>query len=359
MVTTLLQFTNDRLQPAQDPQDARTDNGKFGASKTFPAGCVLGRKTSDGLLYPTISVNAVQTITPDVAATGGTWTLSVLKTDGSIGTTTALAYNASIATIQTALDIASGVVNGVVASSAASAAPFSTPTALILTYSGTGFSALNQPLATVDISALVGTTAAPVAAVPPDRVWTITPTTAATGGHFVIGITRPDGIVGETGPIVYTASLATIQTALDLASGVANGVVASSAASAAPFTTPTALILTYSGTGFTGKPQPAPIVQVGGDVTGTTKITIDDTTYTEDGTEVPVGFNIFPFKTDANSQCFLTTGTAASDTVATGTATMPFYKSGTFKIADLPGWNDGMLAPLHAQKRNSTLVRVP
>jgi hypothetical protein len=106
MPVQILQLTNDRLQPALYPSDARTSNGKFGASKVFPKGCVIGRKTSDGLLYPALSVNVVQNFTQTGTATAGTVTLTVPKPDGSFGTTTALAYNVSLATLQTALDVA-------------------------------------------------------------------------------------------------------------------------------------------------------------------------------------------------------------------------------------------------------------
>jgi hypothetical protein len=359
MPVQILQLTNDRLQPALYPSDARTSNGKFGASKVFPKGCVIGRKTSDGLLYPALSVNVVQNFTQTGTATAGTVTLTVPKPDGSFGTTTALAYNVSLATLQTALDVASGVVNGVVATSVGSAAPFSTPAVLTLTYSGTGYASLNQPLATADITNLTGTTALTAAAVQPNRTQVITPTTAASAGHFAIGITRPDGIVGWTGPLVYTVTTSALQTALDLASGVANGVVATVASGSTPFQTPSAITLTFSGTGFANLPQPLAQVSIGGDVVGTTKVTIDDTTFTEDGTEKAVGFNEFAFQTDANSQCYINTGTAVGDTVITPTMTMPYFISGYFKKSDLVGWNDAMLPQLGARLLTTDIISVP
>lgn len=358
MPTNILTFTNTRLQPALYPDDARTSNGKYGANLTIPSGCVIGRKTSDGLLYPTISINAIQTATANVAATGGTFTIKVLNSSGVYATTTALAYNASIATIQTALDVASGVANGIVASSAGSAAPFSTPTPLILTFSGTGYANLDQPLVTVDYSLLVGANIV-VANQQPNRVQTITPTTAASAGHFIIAVTQPTGVRALTGPIAYNASLATIQASLDIASGVANGIVATSAASAAPFSTPTPLILTFSGTGYANLPQPMVGVEIGGDVVGTTEVTINDTTTTRDGTDVPVGFAIFGFKTDANSVAYLTTGTAQVDLVATPMQTAPIYIAGTFNTADLVGWNGGMLAQMNGRTVAPGIVRIP
>lgn len=359
MPVEVLNLTNDRLQPALYPSDARTSNGKYAASKVFPKACVLGRKTSDGLIYPVKSVNVVQTFTQTGTATAGTVTLTVPKPDGSYGTTSALAYNISLANLQTALDTATGVTNGIVATSVGSAAPFSTPAVLTLTYSGTGYAALNQPLATADITNLTGTTALTAAAVQPNRTQVITPTTTASAGHFAIGITRPDGIVGWTGPIAYDATTSTIQTALDLASGVANGVVATVASGSTPFVTPSAITLTFSGTGYANLPQPLAQVVIGGDVVGTTKITIDDTTFTEDGTEKAIGFNKFAFQTDANSKCYMNTGTAAADTVITPSMTMPYFISGIFKKSDLVGWNDAMLAHLNAKMLTTDLIEVP
>jgi hypothetical protein len=359
MPVEILQLTNDRLQPALYPGDARTSNGKYGASKFFPKGCVIGRKTSDGLLYPVGTANVVQTFSQTGTATAGTVTLTVPKPDGSFGTTTALAYNISLANLQTALDVATGVTNGIVATSVGSAAPFSNPAVLTLTYSGTGYAAVNQPLATADISNLTGTTALTASAVQPNRTQVITPTTAASAGHFAIGIKRPTGVIGWTGPLAYDITTANLQTALDLASGVANGVVATVASGSTPFVTPSAITLTYSGTGYANLPQELAQIVIGGDVVGTTKITVDDTTFTEDGTEKAVGFNEFAFQTDANSKCYINTGTAAADTVATPSMTMPFFNGGYFRKSDLVGWNDAMLVHLGARMHTTDIIHVP
>lgn len=355
---TVLSFNNQRLQPALGYPYA-TSNGKFGASTVFPAGCVLGRKTSGGLLFPSVALNAVYTFAQTGTSTAGTVTLSVRKVDGSIGTTTALAYNVSVATLQTALDIASGVVNGVVATSAGNAAPFSNPAVLTFTYSGTGFAALQQPAPTADFSLLTSTTALAATAVVPNRVQTVTVNIAATAGGFNLGITRPTGVVGYTGVVAYNASLATWQTALDLASGVANGVVGTSAGSAAPFSSATALILTFSGTGYAGLPQPLVYFNIGADVTGTTRVTVDDTTVTEDGSEIAVGFNEFGFVTDANSLCYMTTGSATPDINVFGRMSMPFFIKGVFQITDLIGYNGSVLTALNGRLMASGLIYIP
>lgn len=51
--TTLATYDNAGLQPAMFPEDARTIAGVLGPSQTnLAAGTVLGKKTSDGKLYP-------------------------------------------------------------------------------------------------------------------------------------------------------------------------------------------------------------------------------------------------------------------------------------------------------------------
>lgn len=191
-----------------------------------------------------------------------------------------------------------------------------------------------------------------------NRVQTITPTTAASAGHFIIGIVRPDGAIGFTGPIAYNASLANIQTALDLASGVANGVVASSAASAAPFTTPTALILTYSGTGFTLLPQSLATVQIGGDVVGTTKVTVADST-TVTGTQTPVGILIYDVSTDASGNVYFSDSSAVASASNPANSSAGYYVSGTFDPADLTGWDAGAAVALGATTLPNGYIRIP
>jgi len=107
-----------------------------------------------------------------------------------------------------------------------------------------------------------------------NEVQTLTPTTAASAGTFALEMLQSDGLtVGTTGPLAYNASVATIQTALDLASGVANGVVLTTAASAAPISTPAAMVFTFSGTGYAGLPAPNKIKFLPGTgLTGETKV---------------------------------------------------------------------------------------
>lgn len=82
-----------------------------------------------------------------------------------------------------------------------------------------------------------------------------------TGGDFVLWIESRDGIMVPTGALNHNSSGATITTALNLACGVANGIVASGT------TLPDQTItFTYSGTGYAGLPK----AQIVADITGLT-----------------------------------------------------------------------------------------
>jgi hypothetical protein len=168
---------------------------------------------------------------------------------------------------------------------------------------------------TVTYSAVSASTVT-ITALGVNAVQTITPTTDGTGGTFSIHITRPDGSTGSTGVLADTASVATIQTALDLASGVANGVVGTTVGAAAPFAASCiALVLTFSGTGFAALPQP--LVRFVNTITSNTKITVATTTAgvdgrfvvgsligAGDGSELPVTFIPSPYVirvTDVNN----------------------------------------------------------
>lgn len=94
--------------------------------------------TSTGIITGTaLGVNEVQTLTFGAAATGGTMRLLVPLADGTLATTDAITWNGTDATwlanIQSALDTATGVVNGIVVTGAAP------DTVLTFTFSGTGY----------------------------------------------------------------------------------------------------------------------------------------------------------------------------------------------------------------------------
>lgn len=114
-------------------------SGEFPASKLIGLNSItlpqLGKIVSGGYDY-TAGVNEIHTITYDAANTGGSLRLEVDKPDGTRVTTGAITWNGTdatyLASIQTALDTATGVVNGIVAGGLPD-------TALTLTYSGTGY----------------------------------------------------------------------------------------------------------------------------------------------------------------------------------------------------------------------------
>lgn len=220
------------------------------------------------------AANEVQTATPDLAATGGTYTISLTKADGVRVTTAAIAYGATLAAAQAALDLAMGAASSlVVLSSAGSAAPWSTgPIALVFTFSGAGYLALEQPMVSIDITSMTGTTTMTivettkgvpaantvvVTAAGVNEVQRVTFAIASTGGNVAIEYTDPTtGGRRETGPAAWSATDATylsaINAALDLSTGVSGGIVATAASAT---DTDLGFVLTFSGTGFAGKPH--------------------------------------------------------------------------------------------------------
>lgn len=95
-------------------------------------------------------------------------------------------------------------------------------------------------------------------AVTANEVQTLTFGVAASGGTLRLIVPKTDGTTAITGPITWDATdatwLANINTALDAATGVTGGIVATGAAP------DTALTFTFSGTGYAGKTWP--LIQV-------------------------------------------------------------------------------------------------
>ena len=168
--------------------------------------------------------------------TASTYRINVTDESGNVQVTPDIEWNANAAAINTALDDALGAVGAV-----ATGGPMSTPAAVVLTFSGTNYASTPQPMVTLDINELVGC----------DDV-SIVETTPGGGairvdGTYRIGITDFNGNMQWTPEIAANANAAAIITALDDALGIA-GVVATGG----PLSTPTAIVLTYSGTGYTG-----------------------------------------------------------------------------------------------------------
>jgi hypothetical protein len=105
------------------------------------------------------AADEVQTFVADAASTAGSYTILLQKPDGTTVTTAAIAWDASLATVQTAITLALDAVAGWVASTAGSAVPFSAgPIDLVLTASGTGYAETDFPMCSVDPSALTSVT---------------------------------------------------------------------------------------------------------------------------------------------------------------------------------------------------------
>lgn len=105
-------------------------------------------------------------------------------------------------------------------------------------------------------------------------VQTMTFGAAATAGALTLLVPKADGTMVSTGPITWDTTDATwlsnINTALDAATGVSGGIVATGA------TPDTVLIFTFSGTGFAAKQQPQISVLI--KPTSVTTVTVARTT---------------------------------------------------------------------------------
>jgi hypothetical protein len=193
-----------------------------------------------GMLTPVEAVNAVQTLDlVDAGAGSGSFTLSV---EGY--TTAAITYSATPATlvsrIQAAFDAVLGSNKVVVAGTAISA--------ITVTFSGTEWSA--RPVGGIT----AGTTLLADVTLTINPISTCGVTAVTNSGTFVLYITMPGGAVAATTPLAYNASLSDINTAIATALGVAGVIVTGTAISA--------MVFTFSGTGYAGLPQPLVEVDV-------------------------------------------------------------------------------------------------
>lgn len=137
------QLSQRMLRPYRDPALAKMQPVNLVAG-TYVAGTVLGQLSAG-------ATNDVQTINLGGTPTGGTFKITVEYPVGNKQTTTAIAYNASAATVQTALAALSNVGSGNVAVTG-SAQPGNTQT---ITFQG----ALGKrpvPAITADITGLTG-----------------------------------------------------------------------------------------------------------------------------------------------------------------------------------------------------------
>lgn len=192
--------------------------------------------------------NEAHTYNPDAAPTAGTFVLHLWHKDGYWVATAHIAFDATNTAIAAA-------INAVLGTSAVSVAG-TAATAIVVTFSGTGYAGLSQPTGWMDLEALVGAASCPVtrstsagAAVNQTDVINVSGTPS--GGTLRLWVDQPDGSRVVTNGIAYDATFANVITninsALDTATGVSGGIVASGSAW-------TAITLTYSGTGYAGKP---------------------------------------------------------------------------------------------------------
>jgi hypothetical protein len=123
-----------------------------------------------------LGANQVERVRFNIASTGGNLQLNVAKTDGTFATTANIAWNATdatyLASINSALDAATGVAGGVVATAIAAT---DTDLGVTLTYSGTGYAGLPWRRAEVVVYPTSSTAAS------------YEPVTAAANGAFVAG----------------------------------------------------------------------------------------------------------------------------------------------------------------------------
>jgi hypothetical protein len=109
---------------------------------------------------------------------------------------------------------------------------------------------------TATYSAL-GATTATITPVSANEVQTVNFNIASTGGSVVLKVPKADGTPILTTPISWNATdatyLSSINTALDAATGVSGGIVATAITAV---DTDLGFVLTFSGTGYAGLPQP-------------------------------------------------------------------------------------------------------
>jgi hypothetical protein len=263
--------------------------------------------------------NAVNKLAWTSQPSAGTFTLTFLKSDGTYVTTAAIAYDATVSTTVANAIIA---VLGTAAVSAAATASTEAFNGFSVTYSGTGYTLLAQPAFAADISSLTQATAGytvtqTTIGVPVAGTVTITSPSvnavqrvdmniASTGGNVVIELTNAAGARIRTTPAAWNATdatyLAAIQTVLDVAAGVANGIVVT----AIPATdTDLGFILTFSGTGYAALAQP--LVTITTLPTSTTATTVSTTTAGVPGGFV-AGSLIQPTDGSENIRSLLVTG---------------------------------------------------
>lgn len=245
-------------------------------AKTVLSGQVLkcgqpcATNSAGKMIGVTGGVSEIHTLTPSAAATAGTWALRLWHKDGYWVQTAAMAYNANTTAVAAAINAVLGT-----SAVACGGTVFSGGTGgLTITYSGTGYTLLQQPFPQAVLDNLIGpgyvtpTRSTPAGGAGETQLLAIGGTVS--GGTFKLGIRLPNGGgMVWTDTIAHNATFATVisaaNTALDDVLG-AGMVVASGSAY-------TAITLTFSGAGFAGNTFPVASVDVAA-LTGATTASV-------------------------------------------------------------------------------------
>lgn len=177
------------LEPRQP--GARTRAGEFGASQTLAKGTLLAQKTADSKMYAYAQMNVVQTMAIVGTLSAGGYRLQIVDKNGVVQTTALIAYNASTADIQTAINAVipqESATNQIVVGGTAQ-------TATTFTFSGASYLGKPQSIIVVEPDGLTGMTSA-----------SVTDSTTLTGLEKAVGILRRDIVVDANGFIMWGPS---------------------------------------------------------------------------------------------------------------------------------------------------------
>ncbi len=212
--------------------------------------------------------------------------------------------------------------------------------------------------ATVTYSAIAaasnGLRVATITAIGVNEVQTLTFGAAATGGTMRLRVPLANGTMVTTDAITWNATdatwLAAINTALDAATGVSGGIVATGAAP------DTEITFTFSGTGYAALPQPSTLISVVVFPTSTTSATVVQTTAGVDGRFVTASL-VAATDGSENPRGILDDGYGLKVTDDTGTSQDQMIDGlviggyvDTSQICDVPS-DTALLAYLKAQMR--------
>jgi hypothetical protein len=333
-------FTMAGLIPAFSPwTEAKRINVTLPVSVTYPKGTLIGEVVGN---------NEVQTLTLATGGTlGGTYTVSF----GGV-TSAAIAFNASAATVQTALEAVATIGTGNVAVSGTT--PTTSGGTLVFTFQNQlGFA--DVPLATLGVGSLTGNSGSAIAL-------TTSGASGSKGTSTLLGVTIGGSGLGGTftltyggvtsGAIPYNATSAQIQTYLDAMSTLGVGSTEVQPANTSPiggsggtflirFTGSKALAttttLTGSNSGLTGTSPTVTITTIVSGAAGTSaSLWKAYNPSGTDGSQFPRAILEFDCATDASGNITLGGASGGGDKqqYAVGNTCSAFV-SGTFRTEDL------------------------